>query len=123
MLMPLYECTFITRQDIPVQDANNLAVKFTEIVEKNGGKLRKKEYWGLRSFQYEIKKNKKGHYIMLAIEAMPAVMDELTRNLKINEDVLKYRVMRVAKISDSHSPMMNAPAKATPSSYQDEAAI
>lgn len=112
--MALYECVFIARQDIPAQDVHKLADKFTEIFTSAGGKLAKKEYWGLRSLAYEVKKNKKGHYIMLGVEASSDAVAEFERNCKINEDVIKYLTLKVEEISASPSAMMQAPAKATP---------
>lgn len=112
--MSLYECTFIARQDISAPDVHKLADKFVEIFKGLGGKLIKKEYWGLRSLAYVVKKNKKGHYIMLGVEATPEAIREYERNCKINEDIIKYMSYKVDKLDDSSSPMMQAPAKATP---------
>ena len=112
--MALYECVFIARQDIPAQDVHKLADKFAEIFTSTGGKLVKKEYWGLRSLAYEVKKNKKGHYVMLGVEASGDAVLEFERNCKINEDVIKYLSIRVEEISQQPSTMMQAPAKATP---------
>lgn len=108
--MALYECTFIMRQDIPAQDAHKVSDSFVQLIEGLGGKLIKKEYWGLRSLAYEVKKNKKGHYIMLAIDAPSTTVKELERQFKISEDVLKYLTIKVEKIDISPSPMMNTPA-------------
>jgi len=112
--MSLYECTFIARQDISAPDVHKLADKFIEILKGLGGKLIKKEYWGLRTLAYVVKKNKKGHYIMLGVEATPEAIKEYERNCKIHEDIIKYMSYKVEKIDEAASPMMQAPAKATP---------
>jgi small subunit ribosomal protein S6 len=118
--MALYECTFIARQDIAAPEIHKLADKFVDIVSGLGGKLIKKEYWGLRSLAYIIKKNKKGHYIMLGLDTTPEVIMELERNFKINEDVIKFVSIRVEKIDEAPSAMMQAPAKATPGAQTDD---
>ncbi len=118
--MALYECIFIARQDIPAQEVHKLSDKFSEIFTSAGGKVVKKEYWGLRSLAYEVKKNKKGHYIMLGVDVGSDAVKEFERNCKINEDVIKYLSLGVEKLDDQSSAMMQAPAKATPGASSDE---
>lgn len=105
--MPLYESTFIARQDISTQEVENLTKQFSQIVEDNGGKVLKKEYWGLRNLAYPIRKNRKGHYVMLALDTPPAVLKEMERNLKIHDDILRNVSIRVEEIQDGPSFMMN----------------
>ena len=112
--MAFYECTFIARQDIPAQDVHKLADKFVELFKGLGAQILKKEYWGLRSLAYLIKKNKKGHYVMLGVSAVAKAVKEFERNCRINEDILKYLSLRVESVDDAASPMMQAPAKAVP---------
>lgn len=118
----LYECIFIARQDIPAQDVHKLADKFVSLFEEHGTSLVKREYWGLRPLAYEIKKNKKGHYVYLGLKGNSAAVKEFERNCKINEDVLKYLSLRVDAIEEGASIMMQAPAKAshTAASSNDE---
>jgi len=115
--MAFYECTFIARQDISNQDVNKHTERFIEIFQEFGGKLIKREYWGLRSLAYIIKKNKKGHYIMLGVEANADAIKEFERNCKINEDILKYMSLRVEHLDDSPSIMMQAPSKPAPRAF------
>ena len=109
----LYECVFIARQDIPAQDVHKLADKFVGLFEGHGSSLVKREYWGLRPLAYEIKKNKKGHYIFLGVRADAPTVQEFERNCRISEDVLKYLSLKVEKIEEGPSIMMQAPAKAS----------
>lgn len=104
--MPLYECTFITRPDIPVGEVNKYVEKFSGIVTENGGKVIKTEYWGLRNLAYRIKKNKKGHYAMLGIEAPAAAVKELERTMGITEDLMRQLTVRVEAISEEPSAVM-----------------
>ena len=63
--MAFYECVFIARQDISATQAEALADQFSGVITENGGQVGKKEMWGLRNLAYRIKKNRKGHYILL----------------------------------------------------------
>lgn len=101
--MALYEHLLIARQDISAQAVDALATHLKTIVEGEGGKVEKQEYWGLRSLAYRIKKNRKGHYVLLNINAPSNAVNELERQLKINEDVLRYITVKVDKFEQSAS--------------------
>ncbi len=93
--MALYEHLLIARQDISAQQVDALATHLKTILEDEGGKVEKHEYWGLRGLAYRIKKNRKGHYVLLNINAPANAIHELERQLKINEDVLRYITVKV----------------------------
>ncbi len=101
--MALYEHMLIARQDISAQQVDALATHLKTIVESEGGKVEKQEYWGLRSLAYRIKKNRKGHYVLLNINAPSNAIVELERQIKINEDVLRYMTVRVEAFEQSNS--------------------
>ena len=98
--MPLYESTFIARPDISSQQVDGLAEQFREILTEAGGEIAKTEYWGLRSLAYRIKKNRKGHYYFMNIDAPPEAIDAMEHTMRINEDVIRYLTVRV----DEHDP-------------------
>jgi len=104
--MPFYENIFIARQDISTTQVEALADSFANLVAENGGKVEKREYWGLRNLAYRIKKNRKGHYVLFNLEAPPAAVSELERNMRINEDVLRYLTIRVEALETEPSMMM-----------------
>ena len=106
--MPLYESVFITRQDISASQAEGLADQFTKIVEDAGGKIAKREYWGLRGLAYKIKKNRKGHYTLFNIDAPSAAVAEMERNMSLNEDVIRYLTVKVDELEEGPSVMMQA---------------
>jgi small subunit ribosomal protein S6 len=106
--MPLYESVFIARQDITAQQAEALADQFAELVSQNGGEVKKREYWGLRNLAYRIKKNRKGHYVLFNLDAPPAAVAEMERNMRLSEDVLRYQSVRVDAIEEAPSPIMAA---------------
>jgi small subunit ribosomal protein S6 len=101
--MALYEHMLIARQDISAQAVDALATHLKTIVETEGGKVEKQEYWGLRTLAYRIKKNRKGHYVLLNLNAPSKAIFELERQLKINEDVLRFLTVRVEAFEQSNS--------------------
>ena len=104
--MPLYETTLITRQDLSRQDITKITDSLTAIVEQGGGKVVKNEYWGLRNLTYRIRKNRKGHYAMLGIDAPTAAIKEMGRNIGINEDIVRSLTVRVEAMEEGPSVMM-----------------
>jgi small subunit ribosomal protein S6 len=101
--MALYAHMLIARQDISAQAVDALATHLKTIIEHEGGKVEKQEYWGLRSLAYRIKKNRKGHYVLLNLVAPAKAINELERQLKINEDVLRFITVRVDAFEQSNS--------------------
>jgi small subunit ribosomal protein S6 len=112
--MALYEHLLIARQDISAQQVDALATHLKTIIESEGGKVEKQEYWGLRSLAYRIKKNRKGHYVLLNINSPARAVHELERQIRINEDVLRYITVKVDQfeVSSSKSARREAERKA-----------
>ncbi len=104
--MPLYESTFIARQDISPADVDKLTKAFSAVITGNGGKVVKSEYWGLRNLAFKINKNKKGHYVMLALDAPSAAVKEMERQLKINEDIIRTLTVKVDAIEEGQSAIL-----------------
>ena len=104
--MPYYESVFIARQDISAAQVDSLADTYTKLIEDQGGKVTKREYWGLRNFAYRIKKGRKGHYILLNIDAAPAAVQEMERQLHLNEDVVRFLTVRVEELQEGPSAVM-----------------
>ena len=87
--MAHYEHIFLARQDLSQAQVDALAATATEIVEANKGKVTKTETWGLKSLAYKIDRNRKAHFVMLNIDAPGSVVEELERQTRINEDVIR----------------------------------
>ena len=104
--MALYENVFIARQDVPATQVETLTNQFAELVAAQGGTVSKKEYWGLRSLAFRIKKNRKGHYTLLNIDAPSAAVKELERTMSINEDILRFITVRVDALEEGPSAIM-----------------
>lgn len=106
--MPFYENVFIARPDISGPQVDALADNFTKVVEDLGGKVAKREYWGLRNLTYRIKKNRKGHYVLLNLDAPPAAVREIERQMQLHEDVLRFLTVRVEALEEGPSAMMQS---------------
>ncbi len=106
--MPLYESVFIARQDISTSQAEGLADQFSKILEEGGGSVAKREYWGLRALAFKIKKNRKGHYTLFNIDAPTAAVQEMERNMRLSEDVIRYLTIKVDELEEGPSIMMQA---------------
>ena len=106
--MRLYESVFIARQDVSTTQVETLTKDFSAIIENGGGKIHKHEYWGLRTLAYRVKKNRKGHYVMLNLETDPETLAEYERIMGLNEDVLRFMNIAVEEIEEGPSIMMQA---------------
>lgn len=104
--MALYEHVLIARQDISPQQVDALVEDITRQVQDAGGKVGKSEYWGLRNLAYRVRKNRKGHYCLLNIDAPAAAVQELERRQRINEDVLRFITIRVEEHDEEPSPVL-----------------
>lgn len=106
--MAFYECTFVTRPDLSRADVQKLTDTFSKIITDGKGTVIKAEYWGLRQLAYKINKMAKGHYTMLGIDAAPATLKELERNLGINEDIIRTLTVRVEKMDATPTVMLQS---------------
>ena len=111
--MPLYESVFIARQDVSTTQVETLTENFATIVKDRGGEVKKREYWGLRNLTYRIKKNRKGHYVLLNIDAPPAAVLEMERTMRLSEDILRYLTVRVDELEEAPSRSRRPSARLT----------
>ena len=105
--MPLYECVLIARNDVTQQQVEAVADGIGADLETDGGSVKKREYWGLRSLAYRVKKNRKGHYMLLGLDAKPAFITEMERLLRLNEDILRFMTLRVDEIEEAPSAILS----------------
>lgn len=104
--MSLYECVFIARQDVSAAQVDGLVETFQNVITESGGTIGKTENWGLRTIAYKIKKNRKGHYVLMNIDAHSDAVLEMERQMRINEDVLRYLTLRVDEHETEPSAIM-----------------
>ncbi|HEY8194738.1 MAG TPA: 30S ribosomal protein S6 [Hyphomicrobium sp.] len=104
--MPLYEHTFLARQDVTQAQVEALMKEFEGVVEEGKGKVTKQEYWGLKNLAFKIKKNRKAHYAFFNIDAPPAAVTEMERRMGINADVIRFITIRVDELETEPSIQM-----------------
>jgi small subunit ribosomal protein S6 len=104
--MPLYEHVYLARQDLSTQQVEELTTTLSGVITAQGGKVTKNEYWGLKSLSYRIAKNRKAHLTLLNIDAPSAALNEIERQERLSEDVLRYLTIRVEEHEEGPSAMM-----------------
>ena len=95
--MNCYEHTFITKQDMQLNQAKTLVNKYIDIIKKNSGKVIKTEEWGLRNLSHVIKNNKRGFYFHIKFEGIGKTIEELEKAENIDEMLIRYLTVRVKK--------------------------
>lgn len=104
--MPFYETVFIARQDLTPAQVEELTQSLCKFLTADGGKIHKTENWGLRTLAYRIKKNRKGHYVLIESDTQPAAIHEMERNMRLNEDILRYMTLAREALSKGPSVVM-----------------
>lgn len=104
--MALYEHIFLARQDLSGAQVDELIQNYKSILEDNGGKVGRIENWGLKTLTYRMKKNRKAHYALIDIDAPAPAVQEMERQMRINEDILRYMTVSVDAHEDGPSVMM-----------------
>lgn len=104
--MALYEHIFLARQDVSAQQVDQMIEQFKGLLEENGGSVAKTENWGLKSLSYRIRKNRKAHYALMNIDAPSAAVQEMERQMRINEDILRFQTVRVEEHEEGPSVML-----------------
>ena len=90
--MKKYEIMYILRSNLEENDRKAEVEKLAKLLTSNGAKVSKTDEWGLKDLAYEIKKEKKGYYVVLKVEAEPAALKEFDRLTKIDNNVLRYLI-------------------------------
>ncbi len=106
--MPYYENVFIARQDVTPAQVDGLTETFEKIIKDQGGSVAKTESWGLRTLAYRIKKSRKGYYVLFNIDAPPAAIQEMERQMHLNEDVIRFLTTRVEELEEGPSAFLKA---------------
>ena len=101
--MAFYESIFIARQELGDKELENTIDNFKKILEKNNANLVDTESWGLRNLAYKIEKTKKGHYMVLKIDGNGDAIQELERNMRIDENIIRYLSLKTEGINNEPS--------------------
>lgn len=105
--MPYYETVFIARQELSDKQVTEITEEYCKIIKDGGGKIHKTEDWGLRTLAYKIKKNRKGHYVLIESDTPAEALLEMERQMRLSDDILRYMSVREKELSKDPSPIMN----------------
>lgn len=111
--MPYYETVFIARQDMTDAQVKDLLDGYSKIITEAGGKIHKTENWGLRNLAYRIKKNRRGHYVLIESDVAAPAIHEVERTMRLNEDILRYMTIRQDELSKGPSIVMDKSSRDT----------
>lgn len=104
--MKFYENIFVVRQDATTSQVEALVADYTQVIKNFGGEVGKTEFCGLRPLAYPIKKNKKGHYVLMNLTTPSPAVVELERLMKLNDSVLRYLTVCVDALDPNPSALM-----------------
>ena len=88
-----YETIYILRSDVDADTADKVQGRVAEVVGRDNGKLVKVESWGRRKLAYPVGKQKKGVYVYVKYIGRGGLVQELERNLKLQDTVLKFQTV------------------------------
>ena len=98
--MTKYESVLIARQDLGASQVSNIVSEMSKVIADQGGEVVRVDNWGLKNLAYRIKKNRKGHYVLLNISAPAQAVAEYERVMRVNEDIIRYMTIKVEEFSD-----------------------
>lgn len=90
-----YETIYIVNPTLDDETLKETVNKFSDLIKKLKGSIVKVNEWGRRKLAYEVKRFDKGHYIVLGFCALPKMVTELERNLKLDDRILKYITVKI----------------------------
>lgn len=90
-----YELLFILRPDLDDEAADAAVERVTGVIEQNGGQLDEVSRWGKRRLAYELNGFRDGNYTVVTFQMEPGTTQEIERLLEINEDVMRYIIVRL----------------------------
>ena len=101
--MANYESVLIARQDLGASQVSNIVSDLSDVMKKEGGEVVRVDNWGLKNLAYRIKKNRKGHYVVMNIAAPANAIAEFERIMRFNEDIIRYMTVKVEEFSEDSS--------------------
>ena len=113
-----YELMVILDPDLEERTIAPSLDTFLNVVRNGGGTVDKVDVWGRRRLSFEISKKTEGIYAVVDLNAEPAVLKELDRQLNLNESILRTKVMR-PDLRASSASKVKALKAATPAKAPD----
>lgn len=98
--MTKYETLFVVQPEKGPR-IKEFIERFTKVIEGQEGTLAQVEEWGLRDLAYRIQKQAKGYYTLLHYQSSARAVEELERNLRLTDGVLRYLTVRTDEESQT----------------------
>ncbi len=99
--MTLYETLFIVHPERATR-IKEFVERFKKVIEGQDGTLSQVDEWGMRDLAYRIEKQSKGHYVLLRYNATGRTVEELERNLKLTDGILRYLTVRTEENTNTN---------------------
>jgi small subunit ribosomal protein S6 len=115
--MRKYETIFVLDPDLEEAQVQGTLEKVRGIITQGDGEILKVEDWGDRKLAYEVKKKDKGHYVLIHFSGLPALLNELERNFRVMDAVIKFQSVRL----DERKALSESPIPEEPSEGESEA--
>jgi small subunit ribosomal protein S6 len=96
-----YETIVIMHPDLSEEQVTGAIAAMSQLIADNGGTLTKAENWGLKRIAYRVKKQTRGHILYFLYAGDRKTLNELERNIRINEVALRYMTVVVEKLEDA----------------------
>ena len=95
-----YETIYVLRSDVDADTAEKVQARVAEVVGRDSGKLVKVEAWGRRKLAYPVAKQKRGVYVYVKYVGRGGLVQEIERNLKLQDTVLKFQTIQTSEEVD-----------------------
>lgn len=102
--MNKYEVMYVIDPTLEDSVRNELISYFSGIVEKNAGMIDRIDEWGKRRLAYAINYKTEGYYVYVAFNGSAELPKELSRNLGINENVIRSQIVKLLEKKSSVKP-------------------
>ena len=92
--MTEYEILLLLDPELAEEKQADVVARLRDLIEKGGGTFERHDVWGRRKLAYPIDKKEDGIYHLLSFTSSPETLDELSRVLKIDDDVMRHMATR-----------------------------
>ncbi|HHY82222.1 MAG TPA: 30S ribosomal protein S6 [Clostridiales bacterium] len=93
--MNKYESIYVIKPTVEEEAIKALVERFSTLIQQEGGQVDNVDEWGKRRLAYPIADFKEGYYVLMNFTAEPTVPQELERNYKITDDIIRFLTIRV----------------------------
>ena len=93
--MRIYEELFIVRPDAPEEEIDAYIEQVKQLITTGGGTIDKVDKWGVRKLAYRVEKRSEGFYILIQFSAVPTVVKEVERRMRVTDLVMKWITVRI----------------------------